>query len=84
MRFPVRNGYAAYTKAASRVHALHEIYASQHAVVHSGNVANGDQVFFERATDSLLYGLSLIHISSAAAIAAALGSFARAGPTSCR
>ncbi len=68
VRFPVRNGYAAYTKAASRVHALHGIYASQHAVVHSGNVANGDQVFFERATDSLLYGQRMRASSGDAAL----------------
>ena len=68
VRFPVLNGYAAYTKTASRVHALHEIYASQHAVVHSGNVANGDQVFFERATDSLLYRQRMTASSGDAAL----------------
>ncbi len=56
VRFPVPNGYASYSLRANGVYKLHSYYASQYATMRSGAVANSDQVFFERATDSLLYG----------------------------
>lgn len=56
VRFPVPAGYASYTLRANRVYALHSLYPSQSATLFTASVANSDQVFFERATDSLLYG----------------------------
>lgn len=56
VRFPVPVGYASYTLRANRVYALHSLYPSQSATLFTASVANSDQVFFERATDSLLYG----------------------------
>lgn len=56
VRFPVPACYASYTLRANRVYALHSLYPSQSATLFTASVANSDQVFFERATDSLLYG----------------------------
>lgn len=56
VRFPVPAGYASYTLRANRVYALHSLYPSQSATLFTASVANSDQVFFERAMDSLLYG----------------------------
>ena len=55
VRLPVPNGYCSYSLRANRVYALHGHYPSQYATMRSGACANSDQVFFERATDSLLY-----------------------------
>lgn len=58
IRLPVRPQDLAYTCRASALWPAYRAYASQKAILHMDSVVNGDKVFWQRRTDSLLYTAS--------------------------
>lgn len=55
VRFPIANAYLSYTIKGSKIDGLLSAHDSQNAIDKAEQIANGDQVFWQRRTDSLTF-----------------------------
>ncbi len=74
VRFPMPREALSYTLRANIVYRALAAHASQDARFRAANILNGDTVFFERRTDSLLYGPN-VALQSSSGDAACLSDF---------